>query len=59
MAKKKKGARVLFGLQCSVCKSQNYVTERNKINTIDKLDLTKYCSVCKKHTPHKEMKKLH
>lgn len=59
MAKKKKGARINYGFQCSTCKSQNYITERNKINTPDKLESNKYCSVCKKHTIHKEMKRLH
>ena len=54
----KKGARQLFGLVCSQCKSQNYVTERNKTNTENKLSLKKYCKVCRKHTLHKEIQKL-
>jgi len=28
----KKGARELVALICSSCKSQNYITERNKVN---------------------------
>ncbi len=54
----KKGSRVLVGLVCEVCKSQNYVTEKNKINTTSALKLKKYCRKCRKHTVHKEKKKL-
>jgi len=58
----KKGARELVGMICTVCKSQNYVTDRNKIN-MDlkgkaKLELKKYCQTCKKITLHKETLKL-
>jgi large subunit ribosomal protein L33 len=58
MAKAKKGPRQAFGLRCSVCKSFNYITSRNKLNTVEKLTLSKYCSTCMKHTEHKEAKKL-
>jgi large subunit ribosomal protein L33 len=54
----KKGSRVLVGLTCSTCSRQNYVTEKNKINTTAGLKLIKYCSHCKKRTAHKEKKKL-
>lgn len=54
----KKGSRVLLGLICEVCKSQNYVTEKNKINTTSAIKLNKYCRKCRKHTVHKEKKKL-
>lgn len=54
----KKGQRLQFGLQCTVCDNVNYVTERNKQNTPDALKLTKYCQNCRKHTDHKERKKL-
>ncbi|HAZ29564.1 TPA: 50S ribosomal protein L33 [candidate division WWE3 bacterium] len=50
--------RLLIGLQCGECKSSNYVTSKNKINTPDKLELKKFCKVCKKNTPHKEKQKL-
>ena len=58
MAKKKKGPRQYYGLKCSVCGAFNYITERNKVNTPEKLVLKKYCKVCKKHTEHKETSKL-
>lgn len=54
----KKDQRLIVGLICTVCKSQNYVTERNKINTTEKLLMKKYCRLCKKHTEHKETSKL-
>ena len=54
----KKSSRVLIGLTCEVCGKQNYVTEKNKLNTTDAVKLMKYCNQCKKHTEHKEKKKL-
>lgn len=59
----KKGPREIVGLICPVCKSQNYVTTRNKINmqtkgVTTKLTLKKYCKNCKKQTLHKESSKL-
>lgn len=59
MAKKKKGARVKIGLVCSVCKKQNYVTQKNRITTTDSLVFHKYCNNCKKAVAHTERKKLH
>jgi len=54
----KKGSRVLLGLVCEVCNKQNFVTQKNKINTTEPLRLSKYCNACKKTTQHKERKKL-
>ena len=54
----KKGARELVGMICSVCKSQNYVTERNKINMEKKLEIKKFCKTCRKVQLHKETTKL-
>jgi large subunit ribosomal protein L33 len=54
----KKGAREYVGMICNVCKSQNYITERNKINIEKKLELKKYCKKCRKMTQHKETSKL-
>ena len=58
MAKAKKGPRQHYGLKCIVCRAFNYLTERNKVNTPEKLELRKYCKVCRKHTKHVEAKKL-
>lgn len=54
----KKGARELVAMICSECKSQNYITQRNKVNMEAKLQVKKYCKVCKKVTLHKETAKL-
>jgi ribosomal protein L33 len=58
----KKGAREIVAMICTVCKSQNYVTERNKVNMDTKgkgkLQIKKWCKQCKKIQPHKESSKL-
>jgi large subunit ribosomal protein L33 len=58
----KKGARENVALICSVCKNQNYITERNKVNMDTKgkgkLLIGKYCKHCRKSQPHKESSKL-
>ena len=55
----KKGEhRIKVGLVCTICKNRNYVTTRNKLNTPEKVALTKFCSKCRKKTPHKETDKL-
>ena len=54
----KSGSREIVALICPVCKSQNYVTTRNKVNMEAKLQVKKYCKRCKKHTVHKETTKL-
>ncbi len=54
----KKGSRTKLGLVCKTCSSLNYITEKNKVNTVDPLASNKYCKVCKKSTDHKEKKKL-
>ncbi len=54
----KKGSREIVALICQVCKSQNYVVERNKVNMEGKLVIKKYCKTCRKHTEHKETSKL-
>ena len=58
----KKGAREIVALICSVCKSQNYITERNKVNMDTKgkgkLAINKYCKTCRKSQSHKESSKL-
>ena len=53
----KKDQRINVILECTVCKAQNYITKKNKINTTEKIKLSKYCKHCKKHTEHKETNK--
>ncbi|MCL4382292.1 MAG: 50S ribosomal protein L33 [Patescibacteria group bacterium] len=55
----KKGEhRVKIALVCSECKSQNYITTKNKLNRPEKLVLRKFCHHCRKVTEHKETEKL-
>jgi len=53
MAKKK---TVMVKLQCKECKNINYFTNKTKA-VEDKLEMSKHCRICRKHTTHKEMKK--
>ncbi len=41
-------------LQCPDCKRRNYVTMKNKKTTTGKLEFSKFCRFCRKHTSHKE-----
>lgn len=43
--------------QCQVCKRNNYFAHKSKKVTEKKLELSKFCKWCKKHTKHKEAKK--
>jgi len=47
-------AREIITLACTVCKRRNYVTQKNKKNDPDRLELRKDCKWCRKHTPHRE-----
>jgi large subunit ribosomal protein L33 len=55
MASKKQVVE-LVALQCSECKRKNYTTQKNRRNTQEKLELSKYCPFERKHTSHKETK---
>jgi len=46
----------LIRFRCSVCKESNYYSKKNKKTVQRKIELKKYCSNCKKSTPHKETK---
>jgi large subunit ribosomal protein L33 len=56
MAKAKKGAVELIALKCEDCKNKNYTTQKNRRNTQGKLEFSKFCPFCRKHTDHKEAK---
>lgn len=47
----------LIKIQCSGCKSTNYFTKKSKLTADKKLELSKFCSKCRKHTKHKESRK--
>jgi len=48
--------RVQITLACTECKQRNYTTKKNKKNDPDRLEASKYCKFCKKHTAHRETK---
>ncbi|HLD51017.1 50S ribosomal protein L33 [candidate division WWE3 bacterium RIFOXYC1_FULL_40_10] len=55
---KKKGNRFIIGLECTETGDRIYVTQKNKINTIEKIQLKKYNPHVRKHTLFKEVQKL-
>ncbi|OGZ93708.1 MAG: 50S ribosomal protein L33 [Candidatus Sungbacteria bacterium RIFCSPLOWO2_02_FULL_47_9] len=48
----------LIKFKCQACKRDNYFSRKNKKNVEKRLELKKYCQWCRKHTLHKEAKKL-
>jgi large subunit ribosomal protein L33 len=50
----KTGVRVLVTLACQECKRRNYQTNKSKRNSPDRIEFSKYCRWCGKHTPHRE-----
>ncbi len=43
-------------LQCTECKNRNYSTTKNRKTISERLEFSKFCKKCRKHTPHKEVK---
>ncbi len=48
--------REIVQLQCPVCKERNYSTTKNRKTTTERLEFSKFCKRCRKHTDHKEVK---
>ena len=55
---KKKGNRILIGLECTETGMRTYVTEKNRINSAEKIQMMKYNPKLRKHTLHKEVQRL-
>ena len=51
-----KAMRDIVALACTECKRRNYSTTKNKKKTTERLEFSKYCRFCRKHTSHKESK---
>ena len=47
----------LIKLKCSVCNRVNYYTRKNKKLVERKIEMSKFCKWCRKHTAHKEAKR--
>ena len=62
MAKKSKGNRIQIILECTEHKesgmpgTSRYVTEKNRKNTPDRLELKKFNPILKRKTIHREIK---
>jgi len=62
MAKKSKGNRIQVILECTEHKTtglpgtSRYITQKNRKNTPDRLELIKYNPILKKKTLHREIK---
>jgi len=48
--------REIITLECTGCKNRNYTSTRNKKKNKTKVELSKFCKFCRKHTAHKEIK---
>jgi large subunit ribosomal protein L33 len=59
---KSKGPRIVITLECRQNENKRsngvsrYLTSKNRRNTPDKLQISKFCKYCNKHTIHKETK---
>jgi large subunit ribosomal protein L33 len=62
MAKKSKGNRIQVILECTEHKTSGlqgtsrYVTQKNRKNTPDRMELKKYNPIMRKYTVHREIK---
>ncbi|HLP93973.1 MAG: 50S ribosomal protein L33 [Chitinophagales bacterium] len=62
MAKKSKGNRIQVVLECTEHKTSGlpgtsrYITEKNRKNTPDRMELKKYNAIMRKYTVHREIK---
>jgi large subunit ribosomal protein L33 len=48
--------REIVTLACADCKRRNYSTTKNRRKTTERLEYSKFCRSCRKHTSHKESK---
>jgi len=62
---KNKGTRIFITLECIECRTNinkrsvgvsRYLTQKNRRNTPQRIELKKYCPHCNKSTIHKEIK---
>lgn len=41
-------------LACQECKNRNYITNKNRRNDPDRLEMKKFCPTCRAHQVHRE-----
>lgn len=56
MAKKRGGVRQLINLACGECRERTYWTEKNRRNDPNRVELSKFCPRCRRHTSHREVR---
>ena len=56
MPKKGGDVRGVITLQCVDCRERNYTTYKNRRNDTQRLELSKYCSRCRVHKTHREVR---
>ena len=49
-------ARQIITLQCGDCRERNYTTTKNRRNDPQRLELRRYCSRCRGHKTHREVR---
>lgn len=54
---KKAAAREYVFLECPECDNRNYRTSKKTKGGAPKLELKKFCPVCRKHTKHTEKRR--
>ncbi len=54
MATKSSDVRPKITLACEQCKERNYITNKNRRNNPDRLEMKKHCPRCNQHTVHRE-----
>jgi large subunit ribosomal protein L33 len=54
MASKGGEKRVKVTLECTECRRRNYITQKNRLNDRERIELKKYCRWERRHTVHKE-----
>jgi large subunit ribosomal protein L33 len=56
MARKSTDARAIITMQCTDCRERNYTTNKNRRNDTQRIELRKYCSRCREHKLHREVR---
>ena len=54
VASKSSDVRPKITLACEECKERNYITNKNRRNNPDRLEMKKHCPRCNQHTVHRE-----
>jgi len=49
-----KDNRPIITLACTTCRARTYATTKNRKNDQDRLEMSKFCPRCRKHTAHRE-----